>query len=78
MALMPTNTTADMNEAIDVAVEVTNPKAIILPEERLKKVNGINSELESILDNLIVYNNKLSRTNAFRKSRSTLINMNKE
>ena len=58
--------------------DILKTKAIILPEERLKKVNGINSELESILDNLIVYNNKLSRTNAFRKSRSTLINMNKE
>lgn len=58
--------------------DILKTKAIILPEERLKKVNGINSQLETILDNLIAYNNKLSQTNAFRKSRRTLINMNKD
>lgn len=58
--------------------DILKTKAIILPEERLKKVNGINSKLETILDNLIAYNNKLSQTNAFRKSRRTLINMNKD
>ncbi|MDB4291779.1 hypothetical protein N9954_00110 [Maribacter sp.] len=58
--------------------DILKTKAIIQPEERLKKVNGINSKLETILDNLIAYNNKLSQTNAFRKSRRTLINMNKD
>jgi hypothetical protein len=58
--------------------EILKTKAIILPEERLKKVNGINTRLESILDGLIAYNNKLSRTNAFRKAGRTLINMNKD
>lgn len=58
--------------------EILKTKAIIIPEERLKKVNEINSKLESILDNLISYNNKLSQTNAFRKSRRTLINMNRD
>ena len=57
--------------------DILKTKAIIQPEERLKKVNGINSKLETILDNLIAYNNKLSQTNDFRKSRRTLINMNK-
>src|SRR5665811_649687 len=46
--------------------DILNTKAIILPEERLKKVDGINNRLEKILDGLIAYNNKLSRTNAFR------------
>ena len=58
--------------------DILKTKAIIQPEERLKKVNGINIKLETILDNLIAYNNKLSQTNTFRKSRRTLINMNKD
>jgi len=58
--------------------DILNTKAIILPEERLKKVDGINNRLEKILDGLIAYNNKLSRTNAFRKARYTLIDMNKD
>ncbi len=58
--------------------EILKTKAIILPEERLKKVNVINTRLESILDGLVAYNNKLSRTNAFRKAGRTLINMNKD
>lgn len=58
--------------------DILKTKAIILPEERLKKVNGINGKLETILDNLIAYNNELSQINAFRKARRTLINMNKD
>ncbi|HEA23652.1 hypothetical protein LCGC14_1261010 [marine sediment metagenome] len=58
--------------------EILNTKAIILPEERLKKVDGINAQLENILDGLIAYNNKLSRTNTYRKSRYTLVNMNRD
>ena len=57
--------------------EIINTKAIILPEERLKKVDAINLKLETILDNLIVYNHKLSQINSLRESRRTLINMNK-
>ncbi|GGW49978.1 hypothetical protein [Arenibacter certesii] len=56
--------------------DIINTKAIILPEERLKKVNGINHQLESILDNLIAYNYKLSQINSLRKARGTLINLN--
>ena len=52
--------------------------AIIRPEERLKKVDGINVKLEAILDSLIAYNHKLSQVNATRKARRTLINMNKD
>tara|TARA_R110000765_G_scaffold9911_3_gene30845 strand:- start:26251 stop:26868 length:618 start_codon:yes stop_codon:yes gene_type:complete len=58
--------------------DILKTKAIILPEERLKKVNGINTKLETVLDNLIAYNHKLSQTNAYRKARRTLINMNKD
>lgn len=57
--------------------DILKTKAIILPEERLKKVNGINGKLETILDNLIAYNNKLIQTNFSRKARRTLIHMNK-
>lgn len=58
--------------------DILKTKAIILPEERLKKVNGINTRLETVLDNLIAYNHKLSQTNAYRKARRTLIKMNKD
>lgn len=57
---------------------ILKTKAIILPEERLKKVNGINDKLETILHNLIAYNHRLSQLNAFRKARRTLVNMNKD
>ena len=57
--------------------EILNTKAIILPEERLKKVNGINLKLKDILDEIIIYNNKLSRSNAYRKARYKMINLNK-
>lgn len=57
---------------------ILNTQAIILPEERLKKVDGINGKLEKILDGLIAYNDKLAQVNAFRKARQTLINMNKD
>ena len=56
---------------------IIKTKSIILPEERLKKVNGINIKLEQLLDGLIAYNNKLSQINAFREARVSLINMNK-
>lgn len=58
--------------------DILKTKSIILPEERLKKVNNINTKLESVLDSLIAYNNKLSQLNAIRKARRTLINMNKD
>ncbi|NYJ28199.1 hypothetical protein [Allomuricauda sp. ARW1Y1] len=57
---------------------IIKTKSIILPEERLKKVSGINSKLEQLLDGLIAYNNKLSQINAFREAKLSLINMNKE
>lgn len=58
--------------------EIIKTKSIILPEERLKKVSGINSKLEQLLDGLIAYNNKLSQVNAFREAQLSLINMNKD
>jgi len=57
---------------------IIKTKSIILPEERLKKVSGINSKLEQLLDGLIAYNNKLSHINAFREAKLSLNNMNKE
>lgn len=57
---------------------ILNTKSIILPEERLKKIDGINGKLESILDSLIAYNQKLSQINAFRKARRTLIDISKD
>ncbi|PIB31446.1 hypothetical protein [Maribacter sp. 4G9] len=57
--------------------DIIKTKSIILPEERLKKVNGINTKLEQLLDGLITYNNKLSQISAFREARKSLINMNK-
>lgn len=58
--------------------KILNTKAIILPEERLKKVDGINGKLEKIFDGLIAYNDKLAQVDAFRKARQTLVNMNKD
>ncbi len=58
--------------------DILNTNSIILPEERLKKVDGINGKLEAILDGLIEYNNRLSQVNASRKARRTLINMNRD
>ncbi len=58
--------------------DILKTKSIILPEERLKKVGTINIKLEGVLDGLIAYNHKLSQLNAFRMSRRTLINMNKD
>lgn len=57
---------------------ILKTKAIIHPEERLKKVNNINIKLETILDSIIAFNDRLSRLNAFRKARRTLIHMNKD
>lgn len=56
--------------------EILNTRSIILPEERLKKVNGINTRLEDLLDSLIAYNDRLSQLNAFRKTGRSLMNLN--
>lgn len=58
--------------------EIIKTKSVILPEERLRKVNGINLKLEQLLDGLIAHNNKLSQVNAFREARLSLIDTNKE
>lgn len=54
---------------------ILNTTAIIAPEERLKKVDGINRKLRIILNDLISMNNKLSQTNSFRKSRYSIIDL---
>ena len=72
-----TNALLETKNLFQQCNEIINTKAIILPEERLKKVDAINLKLETILDNLIVYNHKLSQINSLRESRRTLINMNK-
>ena len=58
--------------------EILTTRAIIQPEERLKKVDEINGKLEGILDSLLAFNNKIRRLNAFRDSQRTLIYLNKE
>jgi len=57
--------------------QIIKTKSLILPEERLKKVNSINSELEKLLAGLIDYNDRLSQINNFRKARLSLININR-
>lgn len=66
----------DTGSLIKQCDEILNTKAIIMPEERLKMVSGINRKLEDILENLITYNHKLSQINSLRKARHTLINLN--
>ena len=66
----------DTGSLIKQCDEILNTKAIIMPEERLKMVSGINQKLEDILENLIAYNHKLSQINSLRKARHTLINLN--
>jgi hypothetical protein len=56
---------------------IIKTKSLILPEERLKKVYSINSELEQLLNGLMDYNDRLSQTNNFRKARLSLININR-
>ncbi|NKI27875.1 hypothetical protein HCG49_15030 [Arenibacter sp. 6A1] len=56
--------------------EILQTKAIIMPEERLKMVSGINQKLEVILENLIAYNHKLSQVSSLRKARRTMIYLN--
>ncbi|SNZ01306.1 hypothetical protein [Flagellimonas pacifica] len=68
----------ETNKLFKQCNDILKTKSIILPEERLKKVDGINIKLNEILDDLIAYNDRLSKLNAFRKARRTLINMNKD
>ncbi len=73
-----TNTILETKQLFKQCNEILNTKSIIMPEERLKKVNVINTRLEALLDSLIAYNDKLSQLNAFRKASRTLINLNKD
>ena len=70
------NALIDTGSLIKQCSEILHTKAIILPEERLKMISGINRKLEDILDNLTAYSHKLSQMNSLRKARSTLINLN--
>ncbi|WP_026810542.1 hypothetical protein [Arenibacter latericius] len=71
-----TNALVETGSLIKQCSDILHTKAIILPEERLKMVSGINRKLEGILDNLIAYYHKLSQINSLRKARRTLINLN--
>lgn len=71
------NTIIETQKLFKQCNEILNTRSIILPEERLKKVNGINTQLETLLDSLIAYNLRLSQLNAFRKTGQSLINLNK-
>ena len=72
------NTILETKNLFKQCNDILKTKAIILPEERLKKIHLINGKLETLLDSLIAYNQKLFRVNAFRKAQLTLIIMNKD
>lgn len=72
------NTILETKNLFKQCNDILKTKAIILPEERLKKIYRINGKLETLLDSLIAYNQKLFRVNAFRKAQLTLIIMNKD
>lgn len=72
------NTILETKNLFKQCNDILKTKAIILPEERLKKIYRINGKLETLLDTLIAYNQKLFRVNAFRKAQLTLIIMNKD
>lgn len=72
------NTILETKNLFKQCNDILKTKAIILPEERLKKIHLINGKLETLLDTLIAYNQKLFRVNAFRKAQLTLIIMNKD
>ena len=52
-------------------------RAIIQPEERLKKIGDINTKLAKILDDLVAYERRLRQLNSSRDIRRTLIDLNK-
>lgn len=56
---------------------ILQTKSIIRPEERLKKIDSINTKLKEILDNFIGYNKKLKQLDSSREIRKTLIGLNK-
>ncbi len=73
-----TNVILETKKLFKQCNEILKTTSIILPEERLKKVNGINIQLGALLDSLIAYNDRLAQRNAFRKANRTLINLNRD
>lgn len=57
---------------------ILQTKSIINPEERLKKIDAINTKLKEVLDNLKNYNKKLKQLDSSREIRKTLIGINKK
>lgn len=55
---------------------ILHTQAIIQPEERLKKIDDINTKLTKILDDFIAYEQKLKQLNSSRDIRRTLIDLN--
>lgn len=68
----------DTKNLFKQCTDIIRTRSIIHPEERLKRINAINGDLEGILDELIRYNGRLEQLNSFRKARTTLINLNKD
>lgn len=58
--------------------EIINTQDIILPEERLKKVDDVNGYLEVILENINTYNRKITSKNYNRLTRQSIIDLTKE
>ena len=56
---------------------ILSTRSLILPEERLKRINDINEKLKKLLDGLIAYQERLRQRNHTREIRMTLINLNK-
>ncbi|PKA97807.1 hypothetical protein B0O79_1477 [Flavobacteriaceae bacterium MAR_2009_75] len=76
--LYSTDAIIDTKNLFKQCTQIVKTKSIIQPEERLKEVNSINTKLETILDELIDYNNRLEQVNSYRAARKTMINLNKE
>ncbi len=76
--LYSTEAIIDTKNLFKQCTQIIKTKSIIQPEERLKEVNSINNKLETILDELIDYNNRLEQVNSYRAARKTMINLNKE
>jgi len=55
---------------------ILSTNSIIQPEERLKKIDGINNDLEKLLSDFNSYSDKVRQLNSSRNIRKTLIDLN--
>lgn len=57
--------------------DILKTNSIMQPEERLKKINEINSRLVEILESINGYGSKLSQMEASRRARISMVKLNK-